>query len=69
MLPSNHLVEFVYQKEGSMEKFIERQNIEHYRNQLLTETDPAKRKTLEKLLAEEMVKQASHTALAAVELR
>jgi len=42
-----------------MDKFIMRQNIAHYTNQLMTETDPVKRELLQKLLAEEMVKQAS----------
>jgi hypothetical protein len=42
-----------------MDKFIMRQNIAHYSNQLMTETDPVKRELLQKLLAEEMVKQAS----------
>jgi hypothetical protein len=43
-----------------MENFIERQNIAHYTNQLIKETDPAKRDLLQKLLTDEMVKQASH---------
>ena len=42
-----------------MDKFIMRQNIAHYTNQLMTETDPVKRELLQKLLAEEMIKQAS----------
>jgi hypothetical protein len=42
--------------------FIERQNITRYTNQLITETDPAKRELLQRLLADEMVKQASHAA-------
>ncbi len=42
--------------------FVERQNIAHYTNQLMTETDPIKRETLHKLLAEEITKQASDTA-------
>ena len=41
--------------------FVERQNIVHYTNQLMTETDPVKRELLQKLLAEEIVKQADHT--------
>jgi len=41
-----------------MEKFIERQNIAHYVDQLKTETDRIKRKVLEILLAEETAKQA-----------
>ncbi len=43
-----------------MEKFIERQNITHYEDQLKTETDLIKQTMLERLLAEEKVKQASH---------
>jgi len=43
-----------------MEKFIERQNIAHYVDLLQLETDPIKRATLERLLAEERGKQASH---------
>ena len=42
-----------------MEKFIERQNIAHYEDQLKAESDPVKRAMLERLLAEEKVKQAS----------
>lgn len=41
--------------------FVERQNIAHYTNQLMTETDPLKRETLHKLLAEEITKQSSDT--------
>ena len=36
-----------------MDKFIERQNIAHYIDHLKTETDPIKRATLQRLLAEE----------------
>jgi hypothetical protein len=43
-----------------MDRFIEWQNVEHYINQLKTETDPIKRKMPETLLAEETAKQASH---------
>ena len=43
-----------------MDRFIERQNIAHYVDQLKTKTDPIKRAMLQKLLAEEKVKQASH---------
>jgi hypothetical protein len=49
-----------------MEKFIEQQNIAQYIDQLTTETDPIKRAMLQKLLAEEKVKQASR---ASVELK
>jgi hypothetical protein len=41
------------------DKFIVRQNIAHYTNQLITETEPAKRELLQKLLTEETVKQAA----------
>jgi hypothetical protein len=44
-----------------MEKFVTRQNITHYTNQLMTEADPTKRELLHRLLAEEMVKQAEQT--------
>jgi hypothetical protein len=43
---------------GRIEKFIARQNIAHFTSQLTTETDPVKRELLQKLLTEEMVKQA-----------
>jgi hypothetical protein len=39
-----------------MDEFIARQNIAHYTQQLVTETDPIKREMLKKLLAEEKVK-------------
>jgi hypothetical protein len=42
-----------------MDKFIMRQNIAHYTQQLMTETDAVKRDLLQKLLAEEMAKQAA----------
>jgi hypothetical protein len=42
-----------------MEKFVERRNIAHYADQLKTETDPIKRSTLERLLAEEKIQLAS----------
>jgi hypothetical protein len=41
------------------DKFVERQNIARYTNLLMTETDQVKRELLQKLLAEEVVKQAS----------
>lgn len=44
------------------ERFVERQNIAHYTKQLMTETDPIKRETLHRLLAEEITKQASDTS-------
>jgi len=43
-----------------MEKFVERENIAHYADQLKTERDPVKRATLQRLLVEEKAKQASH---------
>jgi rubrerythrin len=43
-----------------MDKFVERQNIAHYLEQLETEKDPTKRAMLERLLTEEKGKQASH---------
>ena len=36
-----------------MERFVIRQNIEHYREMLKTTTDPARRAAIEKLLREE----------------
>jgi hypothetical protein len=44
----------------AMDQFVESQNIAHYTQRLLMEIDPIKRKLLQKLLVEEMVKQASH---------
>jgi hypothetical protein len=43
-----------------MEHFIERQNIGHYKELLKTESDPAKRAGVLRLLAEEEAKQGSH---------
>ena len=43
-----------------IDQFVERQNIAHYTQRLMMEIDPIKRKLLQKLLVEEMVKQASH---------
>ena len=43
-----------------MEKFIERQNIARFTTLLMAETDTAKRELLQKLLTDEMVRQASH---------
>ncbi|MGP0094994.1 MAG: hypothetical protein ACLPKB_34330 [Xanthobacteraceae bacterium] len=39
-----------------MEEFIHRQNLEHYRKLLAETTDDARRRLLEKLLAEEEVR-------------
>jgi hypothetical protein len=43
-----------------MQDFIERQNIAHFKDLLKTETDPARRGVVLKLLAEEETKQSSH---------
>ena len=42
--------------EAGMERFVHRQNLEHFRKQLAEETDEGKRQTLLKLLAEEETK-------------
>ena len=39
----------------SMKPFVEREDVVHYVEQLKTETDPAKRNVVLKLLAEEVV--------------
>jgi hypothetical protein len=39
-----------------MERFVSRQNIEHYREMLKIETDSAQRRRVEKLLLEEEAK-------------
>jgi hypothetical protein len=39
-----------------MERFVRRQNIEHYREMLKIVTDPVQRRVLEKLLLEEEAK-------------
>ena len=44
-----------------MERFVERQNIAHFTTLLMIETDTAKRELLQRLLADEIVKQASHS--------
>ena len=36
-----------------MERFVHRQNVEHYREMLKSATDPAQRDKIKKLLAEE----------------
>ena len=43
-----------------MERFIEQQNIARFTDQLKTEIDPTKRAMLQKLLAEENVKEGNH---------
>ncbi len=45
----------------SMNEFVERQNIKRLTTLLLTETDAAKRELLQRLLTDEMVRQASHS--------
>ena len=45
---------------AQMDSFIERTNIAHYKELLKDEIDPAKRKILLELLAEEEAKQANH---------
>jgi bacterioferritin (cytochrome b1) len=42
-----------------MDKFIAQQNVAHCIDQLKTETDPTKRTTLKKILAEEEAKLAN----------
>ena len=47
-----------------MERFVHRQNVEHYREMLKTVTDPAQREKIRKLLAEEeaaLAKQKKNT--------
>jgi hypothetical protein len=44
----------------AMDQFVESQNIAHYVDRLETEKDQTKRAMLERLLAEEKAKQASH---------
>jgi hypothetical protein len=43
--------------DAPMEEFIHRQNLEHYRKQRAETTDEARRRLLEKLLAEEEVRE------------
>jgi hypothetical protein len=45
----------------AMDKGVAALNIEHYRKLLSTETEPSKRATLERLLAEEKAKLAALT--------
>jgi hypothetical protein len=44
-----------------MEKFVEHQNIARFTTLLMIETDTAKRELLQKLLTDEMVRQASRS--------
>jgi len=44
-----------------MKKFVEHQNIVRFTTLLMTETDPTKRELLQKLLTDEMVRQAGHS--------
>jgi hypothetical protein len=43
----------------STEEFVARQNITHFTTLLMTETDTTKRELLQRLLTDEMVRQAS----------
>jgi len=52
-----------------MDKRVARLNIEHYRKLLGTEVDEAKRRTLQRLLAEEEAKLAAAKAAPKDELR
>ena len=45
--------------EAAMDRFVARQNIEHYRRKLATEEDGTKQQTLLRLLAEEEAKLAA----------
>jgi hypothetical protein len=47
-------------QEALVEKFVERQNIAKFKNLLKTETDPGQRELLQRLLADEEFKLASH---------
>ncbi len=44
-----------------LEKFVGRQNIVRFTTLLITETDTAKRELLQRLLTDEMVRQAGHS--------
>jgi len=46
---------------ASMDEFVERRNITRFTTLLMTETDTAKRELLQRLLTDEMVRQASHS--------
>jgi hypothetical protein len=48
--------------DDSAKGFVERLNIAHYIDQLITETDPIKRNMPLKLLAEEVAKQVNPSA-------
>ena len=45
----------------SMDEFVECQNIKRFTTLLITETNTAQRELLQKLLTDEMVRQASHS--------
>jgi hypothetical protein len=47
--------------ETSMDRFVEGRNIANFTTLLMTETNTAKRGLLQKLLTDEMVRQASHS--------
>jgi hypothetical protein len=44
-----------------LDNFVVRQNITRFTTLLMTKTDTAKRKLLQRLLTDEMVRQASHS--------
>ena len=46
--------------EPKLADFVDRQNIAHFTRRLIGEPDPIKREILQRLLTEEMVKQASY---------
>ena len=45
-----------------MQRFVARHNVQHFREMLITETDPQQRVMLEKLLAEELAKLADEAS-------
>jgi hypothetical protein len=46
---------------NSVDEFVHRQNITRFTTLLMTETDTAKRELLQRLLTDEMVRQASQS--------
>jgi hypothetical protein len=55
--------------ESSIEDFVERHNIAHYRDRLKTETDPFRRVILHDLLAKEEARQVSHVNIYPIQRR
>jgi len=51
------LVPRTFRKEAVLERFVHRQNLEHFRKQLAETTDEKQRERLLKLLAEEEAKE------------